>query len=463
MKEKMCVSPFEVAKHVRNTGLPVIQQEVKTGTRRADFIGYTVEENGSLIPQVVIEVKEAPSLDAQRQLMDYAEAFQTPYALLATPTGMIWFDTNTFLQTQKPSFQSQRAFMTEEQEIKNLFLELLNDLRGGTTSDQYWKIFIYGLTIRAYLHEQSRLEEWFSIKNKDDFNLLLTSALNHFTSGTSLSIIHLPEETILQMVLKLGNLPPTHSKYGLLIIDLIERKGVAGEYMSPAAIRELYTQLVKQLSLNSSSHALDMTAGYGGVALALMEQNLIKQLDAYELDNETSYYLKLLSYISDLNNLMVHPTDSLKAAYNQRYDLVVLDPPLAKVKGSTLEYPSLELAKNRGQLFAAELFIERGLSLLKPGGHLIVLVPEGFMFSSATSAQTTRDFIKQESIIEGIISLPSHTLKPYTSVKMNTLILRKKSSSNEVGEEVFLAKCEKIEQFTEVGEAFGEWRRGAKE
>ncbi len=463
MKEKMVVSPVEVAKHVRNTGVPVIQKEVKTGTRRADFVGYTVEENGSLTPQVVIEVKKAPSLDAQRQLMDYAEAFQTPYALLATPEGMIWFDTNTFLQTQAPLFQSQCAFITDDEKIKDLFFELFNNFRGGMNRDQYWKFLVYGLTIRAYLHKESRLEEWFSISNHKEFNRLLNKALNHFESDVPSSMTHLSEDTILQIVLKLGNLPPTHTKYGLLILDLIERREMAGQYMSPIAIRELYSQIVKQLRFDNSSLALDLTAGYGGISLELMEQNFIQQLDAYELNNETAHYLKLLVNISKQENLLVHQNDSLNAVIEQKYDLVLLDPPLTKMKGNPMEYPLLELAKNRRQLFAAELFIERGLSLLKPGGHLIVLVPEGFMFSNTTGIQTTRDLIKQESIIEGIISLPAHTLKPYTSVKMNTLILRKKTSIKENGEEIFLAKCEKIEQFTEVGEAFGEWRRGGRE
>ena len=102
--------------------------------------------------------------------------------------------------------------------------------------------------------------------------------------------------------------------------------------------------------------------------------------------------------------------------------------------------------------------IEQSLNLAEPGGFIITLVPEGTLFSSGPSS-LLRDLIKERAIVEGIISLPSHTMKPFTGVKVSLLVLRKKKGVTETTKELFLGNPKSVEDIPSVIEEFHNWRR----
>lgn len=101
------------------------------------------------------------------------------------------------------------------------------------------------------------------------------------------------------------------------------------------------------------------------------------------------------------------------------------------------------IGKGKERVTTEKLFIERCIRLLKPDGRLGIVVPDGILNDDVN--QNIRDFIKQETIIKAIISLPEVTFKPSgTGVKANILYLQKKSEKNNKQKKVFMAIPEHI-------------------
>ena len=84
-----------------------------------------------------------------------------------------------------------------------------------------------------------------------------------------------------------------------------------------------------------------------------------------------------------------------------------------------------ELPKNAGSKTKTEiLFIERCLALLRPGGRLGIVLPEG-IFNNPSLAYV-REFCENRAFIRAVVSLPQETfLSSGASVKASLLFLQK--------------------------------------
>ncbi|MDR7074162.1 Eco57I restriction-modification methylase domain-containing protein [Fictibacillus barbaricus] len=452
---------MEIVKFLKERGLPVVKQGVRMNNKTVDLVGYTVTPDNELVPQVVVEIKLQPTMSAQKQLMSYAEIFQTPYALLITQDRTIWFETDTFLPIENPTFKTEKLFVEDLQEIENTFHVLLNDFRGDMPSRNGWLLILQGLLARSYLLENKSLEQWGEI-NQNNFFELLEAVYQHYGIDQHVERQLVNERNFQHFIWKLGEIPATHTLYGQLMINLIERNNFYGEYLTSPTVRELFASIINSLNLDSLS-ILDMGVGYGSIAHSLINSNPnIEKLTAIELNKSTANYFKMLSIISGHKNTHAISGDALESnnSLNTLYDVVVVDPPFGKVQKMKDEYfrYSVTNAGKRKFLETSELFLERATELVLPGGYVVALVTESFLFSE--TAQITRSLLKERMIVEAIISLPPHTLKPYTGVKVSLLVLRRKTHNQEIADNLFLANCESVEQFPEAVEGYKTWKNG---
>ncbi|WP_425379891.1 restriction endonuclease subunit M [Spiroplasma endosymbiont of Stenodema calcarata] len=95
------------------------------------------------------------------------------------------------------------------------------------------------------------------------------------------------------------------------------------------------------------------------------------------------------------------------------------------------------------------LFIERNIQLLKEGGKMAIVLPDG-IFGNDTFA-FIRNWIKNQGRILGIIDLPIETFQPNTSTKTSVLIFQKLSKEK---------IPENYEIFMAIAETCGHDRRG---
>ena len=119
------------------------------------------------------------------------------------------------------------------------------------------------------------------------------------------------------------------------------------------------------------------------------------------------------------------------------------------------------------------LFIELCLNLLKPGGRLGIVVPDGILGNE--SGGYIRKFIKKVSDVVAIVDLPLETFMPSTSTKTSLLFLKKKINES-AQKNIFMAIAEKCghdrrgktllkpdgevdEDFNEIAKSFREWSK----
>ena len=75
------------------------------------------------------------------------------------------------------------------------------------------------------------------------------------------------------------------------------------------------------------------------------------------------------------------------------------------------------------------LFIEKCLRILRPGGRMAVVLPDGLLQN--TSSDYVRSWMRSEAEVLGVVSLPQETFIPYgTGIKTSLLLLRKKPTES---------------------------------
>jgi type I restriction enzyme M protein len=104
------------------------------------------------------------------------------------------------------------------------------------------------------------------------------------------------------------------------------------------------------------------------------------------------------------------------------------NPPFAgDIKQSDMLAPYELAHKANGKLESAVgrdlLFIERNLDLLKPGGRMAIVLPQG-RFNNA-SDRRVRAFIMERCRILAVVGLHPNSFKPHTGTKTSVLLVQK--------------------------------------
>ncbi len=254
-------------------------------------------------------------------------------------------------------------------------------------------------------------------------------------------------------------------------------KGTKGQYFTP---RHVIDMAVKMLNPTKDEYIIDPASGSGGFLIHAMQwvwdyqladvsretkinfaANHVYGIDFDDKPVKISRALMLIagdgkSHIFKLNSLnpkewqgdeqeklksraellerLYKFNDYSKDSDNQKnfryfnFDILLTNPPFAgEIIDRTLltEY---ELAKNdkgrlRNKMERHILFIERALSLIKPGGRLAIVLPQGVL--NNTNMQYIRQFLFDKARILAVVGLDVNTFKPHTGTKTSVLFLQK--------------------------------------
>jgi len=110
------------------------------------------------------------------------------------------------------------------------------------------------------------------------------------------------------------------------------------------------------------------------------------------------------------------------------FDILMANPPFAgDIKESRIihKYVLGYNGKNKPKPKVGRdiLFIERCLDLLKPGGRMAIVLPQG-RFNN-TSDKEIREFVAEKARILAVVGLQNNTFKPHTGTKTSLLFLQK--------------------------------------
>jgi type I restriction enzyme M protein len=109
-------------------------------------------------------------------------------------------------------------------------------------------------------------------------------------------------------------------------------------------------------------------------------------------------------------------------------DIILTNPPFAGAIKTASTLSQYELATGGGANFEksvvrAILFLERCLDMLRPGGRLAIVLPQG-LFNNITD-QYVRSFVDKRARVLAVIGLHPYTFKPFTLAKTSILFLQK--------------------------------------
>ncbi|MEA1052951.1 N-6 DNA methylase [Lamprobacter modestohalophilus] len=288
------------------------------------------------------------------------------------------------------------------------------------------------------------------------------------------------------------------------------------------------------LDIEKGERFLDACAGSGGFLIATYEdvykhalsngvQPRKKDQLLKRIGQETFFACEIEEKAARLGklNMIVHAVNALNAQwlhqnylYNEEYgglkpsveyevdfgdgnkkrrigpdsiDLVLTNPPFGKsvkTEGILLDYQfghEVKVFKSKGRppekrpknsQDSEVLFIEHYLRVLKPGGKLLIVLPDGVL-SNAT-AKPVRDYMREHAIIKAVISLPSETFASTgTSIPTNVVYLQKKRPGDIQGD-IFMARADyvgrrangdplKENDLPFILEKFREWQTGTLE
>jgi len=103
--------------------------------------------------------------------------------------------------------------------------------------------------------------------------------------------------------------------------------------------------------------------------------------------------------------------------------------------------PTLNNKGSKGGVEPQILFIERCLQLLKIGGKMAIVLPDGIYGNDKLGY--IREFLKRNTKILAIIDVPSETFQPNTSTKTTILIAEKVKENVKIDDHyIFMAICE---------------------
>lgn len=141
--------------------------------------------------------------------------------------------------------------------------------------------------------------------------------------------------------------------------------------------------------------------------------------------------------------------------YKGQVDLILTNPPFgAKFSSEELKpnaknnYPLLhDLILKNGSNFSSEiLFVDRCISLLKPNGKLLAVLPDSVISSAGLNSTLRHRLINSKAVnIKGIIELPAVTFaQAGTRTKTSILYLEKIAEIGKKKDYVFIAQSEQI-------------------
>jgi type I restriction enzyme M protein len=263
-----------------------------------------------------------------------------------------------------------------------------------------------------------------------------------------------------------------------------EQKGQKGQYFTP---RPVVNMAVRMLEPQDGERIIDPACGSGGFLihslLFIRDANSWSEPDVYKYANDYLYGVdfddKLVrvakmsmivagdgkANVLRVNSLDIRAWQNSPAATrigpftknttDGNFDLVLTNPPFSgKVTGRSqlIAYDLFDLA-SRGLLATSDeddngqdsqdgqsngdaprvrrvnsmkrdiLFLERGLDLLRPGGRMAIVLPQGNLNNIGLVG--LRDYIFSRARVLAVVGLHFYTFRPFASIKTSVLFLQK--------------------------------------
>ncbi|MDR1652080.1 MAG: N-6 DNA methylase [Prevotellaceae bacterium] len=241
-----------------------------------------------------------------------------------------------------------------------------------------------------------------------------------------------------------------------------------GQFFTPEPVIDFCVEMIQP---QPNEKIIDPACGSGGFLMSAIKylQKENQNIDIQKVISENIFgfdinksilqiaKMKLLLEANTKNNVLCANSLENFENLNGSFDLILANPPFgAKITNpETLKKFDLgyKWTKNENEFYKTKnlqstqntemLFIERCLKLLKEGGRMGIVLPNGNFENP--SLEYLRFYIKQKAKLLAVVKLPQETFIPFgTGVKTSILFLEKDSQNTEKQYPVFFGKVTKL-------------------
>ena len=230
---------------------------------------------------------------------------------------------------------------------------------------------------------------------------------------------------------------------------LLQTMGIQGDNGQFRTPRHIIDFIVDILEPTPEDKILDPACGTGGFLVSAYKHILAKhtskdsavpgdQLTPAKREkiskNIVGYDITpLMVKLSEVNLFLhgfsapdIHEYDTLSndARWNDKYDLILANPPFMTPKGGVTPHNKFRVTAKKAEVLFTDYIAEH----LTTNGRAGIIVPDGIVFRAQTAYVKLRQFLIEDSLV-AVITLPSGVFKPYSGVSTSILILDKTLAS----------------------------------
>lgn len=381
-------------------------------------------------PYLVIELKgndeNITNLDykfdpAVRQAQAYANILKAPFYSVFNGNDFFWFTTDS---NGRPESLEQlyvpisNSFQSID-EIKKSLLDLRNYASHSLRlwePDQLLILFYAQILDEIGVHS---VKSDFLNGTSDDLDLLYPFDINSYNDRESLQEVFYKLERI-----KYSDIDP---KELLLILDEIF-------FLSRNLLnipRWLSDFMVKLSDIENANHVVDFFSVRGDfVASVLHNVKTPNNIDvkAFCLNNKNEYWLKIQELLlsrKEINHIYINPFELYKGKFsNQLPDRIFMAPYFGGNSNYISDFTGQTLKDN------LEILIDSALEQLDKNGIFVCIVPNSFLYGKRF--KNSRQLLRENGSLLGVISLPNVTFKPYAQINTSILVYEKGKSKREL-------------------------------
>jgi type I restriction enzyme M protein len=229
------------------------------------------------------------------------------------------------------------------------------------------------------------------------------------------------------------------------LLSTLGTQGDAGQFRTP---RHIIDFIVEVIDPKKTDTILDPACGTAGFLISAFKHiaeshdgvdengksNDEKRLTPAErkkiMENITGYdispdmvrlslvnmYLHGYQYGLQNPNIIEYDTLSQTDRWDEKFDVMLANPPFMTPKGGIVPHKKFEISANRAEV----LFVDYIKTHLKPNGRAGIIVPEGIVFQSSNAYRELRKLLVEDGLY-AVVSLPGGVFNPYSGVKTSIL------------------------------------------
>lgn len=454
-------------------------------SKAADIVVYA--DSARLSPHIIIECKKPKRLDGMEQLRSYMNATGVYFGewvngitranqLRANPNN---FESITRLPTVHETVDDVKSPITKAQlmplqDLKDEIQFLENTvltMAGVSTFDELFKLIFTKLYDEAEHGDSETLDFRTTTappaEQYDRINGLFKKACREWPDiFPDRENIELTPQALVAVASELqdkkffgADLDVIDAAFEYLINP--EQKGDKGQYFTP---RPVVKMCVRMLNPRSSEKVIDPACGPAGFLIHALSHVISHELAprfTSSLERKRADYATAKLFGIDFDSRLVRVARAMmliagdgrsnvfrvssldsrewkgradgltQAIKDGGFDIVMTNPPFAgaittpEVLGEyALSYKGDPAKFKRANKMTRDtLFIERSLRLLKPGGRMAIVLPQGNL--NNVSTEYLREWLRGKGRILAVVGLSDNTFKKFTNTKTSVLFIQK--------------------------------------